>query len=154
MEPFVKKFLVEIDFAKKYGDLCNSYTEYDGGMNFTKKQMEDVLLKFGFDLKYEPKEKCFNKDYAIGPYHVISIAMTFKYGFIECFYTFLNSKSEERVRGRFNSIASIEDEDFRTKVTHNFPVATSLTDLEDILKRIMHLHSEVIEVFEKKLQSI
>ena len=153
MEEFIKELLVAVGFAKKYGDICNSYPEYDKGMNFTKKQMEDIFMMCGFDLKYESKEKLFYKDYIIDSYN-ISIAITYKYGFIECFYTFLSSKSEERVRGRFNSIASIEDQDFRTKVAHNFPVATSMKDLEDILKRLMELHHEIIGLFKRKTQSI
>jgi hypothetical protein len=117
-------------------------------MNFTKKQVEDVLSSFNANLGYDSKEKSFYKDYVFGPYNA-RMTMTYKYGFIECFYTFWNTENKERVRGRFNSIASMQDEDFRNKVTHNFPVATSLEDIDSILKSIIQLNSEFMAQFEK-----
>jgi len=110
-------------------------------MTVTKDQMQEILVAGNFDAKYDSKGKSFYKDYSFGVYNV-RLTMTYKYGFIECFYTL--SGNEERITGRFNSIATMQDEDFRTKVNHNFPIATSVADLENILNGIMHLHNEFI----------
>lgn len=143
MKEFVTKILFQVNFAEKYKEICNSYANYDKGMSFSRKQVEDTLF-LGAELIYASKEKSFYKDYNIDPY-TLRITITFKYGFIECFYTLWNSESEERIRGRFNSIASMQDQTFNTQVTHNFPVATSLDELEKIMKEVLKLNDEFVD---------
>ena len=97
---------------------------------------------------YTSKDKSFYQDYNLGSY-CARIAITYKYGFIECFYSFWNPNNDERFRGRFNSIASIHDEDLKNKLSHNFPIATSIEDLELILNVIIELNNEFIKNLEE-----
>ena len=150
MKKVVREILVQISFADRYAEICNLHKEYSSCMNVTKNQMQEILLACNFDSEYDLKGKSFHMDYSFDTYQV-RLAITYKYGFIECFYTLWGN--EDRISGRFNSIASMQDEDFRAKVTHNFPVATSVTDLESILKNILNLHNEFIEQFSKKVQN-
>ena len=150
MKELVKYILDKVSFAEKYAEICNSYKEYDNGMNFTKKQVESVLSSFNAGLVYASKDKSFYKDYVFGSYNA-RITMTYKYGFIECFYSLWNTENDDYVLGRFNSIASMQGEDFKSKVAHSFPVATSLEDIESILRSIVKLNSEFMEQFEKSV---
>jgi len=142
-----------VNFAERYAEICNSYRAYDSGMSVTKKQVETIFSALNIKFTYESKEKSFYRDYTFGSYNA-RLAITYKYGFIECFYTFWSSENEDRVRGRFNSIALMQDEDFRSKVAHSFPIATSLEDLESILTGLIQLNNEVIGAFEKNITNL
>lgn len=152
MKELITHILINISFAERYAKICNSYKDYDNGMNFTKKQVENILLAHGADFTYVSKEKSFYKDYIFGTYNA-RVTMTYKYGFVEFFYSFWATESDEYFMGRFNTIASTQDGYFSDKVDYNFPIATSLVGLENILKGLIQLNSEFVEQLGKSLQN-
>jgi hypothetical protein len=147
MKEYIKKTLKTISFSEKYIQICNDFPCYDLGMTLKKNDV-DVLLKSNMiDLAYASKDKTYYKDYIIKDIN-IRFSFTFKYGFIECFYAIWNLDNSERIVGRFNSIATIIDEDFRNKVKYNFPIATTSNDLAQILKQTNYLHEDFLNQLE------
>jgi len=152
MKELFKKTLEQIRFSQKYIDVCNKFHDFDKGKNFNKNEVLEILNVFSWKLSYASKDKSFYQDYDY-KYFKGRFTFTYKYGFIECFYVFWNKRTEERIRGRFNSIALIEDNDFESKVTYKFPIATSLNDLEGILKSLYKLHTNFIKTLEQKINN-
>ena len=151
MEEKIKLILANVGFADKYINICNAYSQFDNGMNFKKKEVFDAIHACNTVLKYSAPDKSFYEDYDFNANRV-RFAMTYKYGFLECFYNVRNDENHQRVMGRFNSIAALQDIDFRSKVAHNFPVATSPEDLKSIVFSLLDLHSAVIQEMEKVLK--
>jgi len=147
MKDVIVKVLKEIDFAQIYQNLCNQYNNFDNGMNFNKNEINNILNSNNISLDFSSKEKSFYKDYYLFEV-TVRFTMTYKQGFIECFYTIWNEDNSNRILGRFNSIAMLQDLDFNSSVKHKFPIATSLKDLNNILTIILKLHCDFI----KKLQ--
>lgn len=143
MKELIIKVLEQIQFVARYVNLCNSFKDYDSGATFKKSQIQAVINNCNRELNYSSKDKSFFQDFDLGDMNV-RFLFTYKYGYIEAFYTILNKSTDERVRGRFNSIAKLNDEDFNEKVSHNFPVATDEKDLDLILRGIIELNSDFI----------
>lgn len=144
----VKSALDKIQFAERYIELCNGFKDYDDGKSFKKNEVQEVLKRNGFTGNYASSDKSFFTDY-VKSGTAVRHTLTYKRGFIECFYSFQNEETKERVIGRFNSIAKMEDENFDDQVLHKFPIATSLEDLEKILAELLQLHNDFMEQFEK-----
>ncbi|HMM02488.1 MULTISPECIES: hypothetical protein [unclassified Dysgonomonas] len=143
MENKLIDILNKIEFSKKYIDICNRYSDFDNGKNFQKKDILEILLMNKIDMEFSSKEKLFYKDYFISNY-IIRFLFSFKYGFIECFYTIRYNDDSENISGRFNSIATLQNADFNNMVKHKFPIATSIEDLQNILNELLRIHNDFI----------
>ena len=142
MEEIINKVLKEIHFAQRFTELCNSFPNFDNGINFRKSVIIPILQEHNMNMTYASREKLFYTDI---DHKNISIRFSFstKHGFVEAFYVF-RSTDGSRVLGRFNSIAKIENEDFDNNVKHPFPIATSVEDLKSILDTVFKLHQDFI----------
>ena len=145
MEKVIYKVLKEIHFAEKYAEICNSFSNFNNGINFRKSVIIPMLEEHNLNMTYASREKLFYTDI---DHENISIRFSFstKHGFVEAFYVFRSSNGS-RVLGRFNSIAKIEKEDFDNNVKHPFPIATSVEDLKSILDTVFKLHQDYISNF-------
>ncbi|MBP1618615.1 MAG: hypothetical protein H6Q14_2442 [Bacteroidetes bacterium] len=150
METITKEILIKIQFSEIYIDLCNKYCEFDNGGKFTKKEVESEIIRNELQMTFSSKEKLFYKDYVKNNLSIRFI-LSYKYGFIECFYTIKNLINSEKIEGRFNTIATLQNVNFNNLVKHKFPIATSLEDLKEILSTILKLHTDFIEKFKEKM---
>jgi hypothetical protein len=144
MKDIVIKVLKNINFAQIYQHLCNHYNNFHNGINFKKNEINNILKNNNINLDFSSNEKTFYKEYYLSEI-TVNFAMTYKHGFIECFYTIWNKDNSIRILGRFNSIATLQNSDFNNMVNHKFPIATSLEDLNNILEIIFKLHDDFIK---------
>lgn len=146
MKTLILQHLKNVHFSDRYIKICNEYSQYENGKDFKKNDFNDIgddrIAKF----TYMAKDKSFYQDYLFGKFNA-RFTFSFKYGFIECFYSFWQDNGAERIDGRFNSIAKLIDNDFESKVKHKFPIATSSEDLKAILTVLLDLNTEVMNTF-------
>ncbi|MEX1003203.1 MAG: hypothetical protein WDZ35_13880 [Crocinitomicaceae bacterium] len=147
MKENIIEFLKDVDFSKKYAFICNQYSNFNEGGHFNKKDLSEIFNVLNFDLKYASHDKSFFKDYEFDSFR-FRFVLTYKYGFIECFYTFFNG-SDLPFGGRLNDISEWENKNFRSEAEHNFPIATSKEDLYGILSSLFELHSALLDKIEK-----
>lgn len=150
MKDLLIDILENIGFAEVYTSVCNAYSNYDEGENFKKADVLKILEELESNLDYASREKVFYQDYSISDLS-IRFSFTYKFGFIECFYAISSTESEDRIRGRFNTIATLERANFREQVKHNFPIATTLNELRSILRGLLELNDKfIVEVRNQK----
>lgn len=150
MKNFIIEALEQSNFSSRYINLCNDYTNVDNGATFKKNDLLRILNGLDIDLTYSSNEKLFYKDYEIND-SSIRFILPFKYGFIDCSYTIWNILKEFRIGGSFANFSLMIDKAFESKVTYKFPIATSMEDLEFIVKNIIQLHGDFIGYLIKKL---
>lgn len=148
MEEILIEILIKIQFSEIYINLCNKYCEFDNGGKFTKKEVESEIIKRELQMIFSSKEKLFYKDYVKNNLKIRFI-LSYKYGFIECFYTIQSLINSEKIEGRFNTIATLQNLNFNNLVKHKFPIATSLDDLKEILGIVFDLNNNLILEIEK-----
>lgn len=145
----IEKTLSDIGFAKRYILLCNKFSDFNNGKNFTKKDIIGIFNKDAFNMEFNSKESLFFKNYVVANL-MIRFLFGYKYGFIDCRYWILEY-NETLLNGSFREIALMEDKEFNEKVAYRFPIATSLSDLKDILDSIFNLNDDFIsKIFDDK----
>lgn len=141
MDDKIIEILNNINFTNRYIVLCNRFSDYNNGLNFTKQEMLAIIDK-SIQLEFSSKEKVFFKDYLIKNFNV-RFLLGYKYGFIDCRY-WISEGDETIMNGSFREIALMEDKEFNEKVSYRFPIATSIDDLKYILNKITSLNDEFI----------
>lgn len=147
MKEQVIEALERSNFVGRYILLCNGYKDVDNGMTFKKGDLTHALNDFDNNLHYSSKEKLFYQDSLING-NSLRYVLPYKYGFIDCSYTIWNDSNDPRIRGSFAKFSQMVDAEFENKVEYKFPIATSLTDLEKILKQVIDLHTDFLKAFE------
>jgi hypothetical protein len=148
MENKLIMILKEINFSSSYITLCNKFSDFNNGKNFSKQEILNALTDNKIQMKFSSKEKLFFKDYFINDI-TIRFLFEYKFGCIDCRYWF--SKNEETIfNGSFREISLLEDKEFNEKVSYRFPIATSIDDLEDILKKLIELNNDFIMEFKEE----
>ncbi|QAR30538.1 hypothetical protein EQP59_03795 [Ornithobacterium rhinotracheale] len=149
MENKLIMILEEINFTSRYIALCNKFSDFNNGINFSKQEILNCLINNNIQMKFIPKEKLFFKDYFINDI-TIRFLFEYKYGCIDCRYWIF--KNEDTVfNGSFREVSLVEDKGFNEKVSYRFPIATSLHDLQEILKKIIELNSDFIIEFKREV---
>ena len=113
-------------------------------MTFKKDDLLHILNALKTNLKYSSKEKVFYANVMIYG-NSLRYILPYKYGFIDCSYTFWNESNNFRIGGSFAEFSLMIDEEFENKVDFKFPIATSLPDLEKILKQVLNLHTDFVK---------
>ncbi len=145
MNNSVIEVLKKINFHSRYANICNNYSNYDDGKSFRKNEVDKVLKELEAVLDYSSIDKTYFKDYIFNEIS-IRFSFTFKYGFIEAFYFISNSVTEDRIRGRFNTIASLVDGNFSAQVNYNFPIVTNVEELTMVISNILELNNDFIKL--------
>jgi len=151
MKEAIKRTLINVNFSERYITICNKFTDFNNRKNFKKKELQEILTRMNSDLKYSSRESIFLKDYKFGNI-TVRIIVPFKSGLIDCTYAIWTEGFKERVNDSFFGIATIEKPDIESKVQgYKFPIATSVDELEIILKEIIELHNNFIDEYSKLL---
>lgn len=140
--------LKSISFDKRYVQICNQFKDFDKGKTLKKIEVEEVLNKLDWDLKYYSKERIFLCDFLFKGF-VLRFILPYKYGFIDCQYIFWDEKNNVRFKGGFSDWAIKVDADFESKVSYKFPIVTSEDDLLKTLISLLELHSNFITELKK-----
>jgi hypothetical protein len=147
MKDLIIKSLSEIDFVKRYKELCNAYKDFDNGKSFKKKEVQELLQKNNLVLEYSSKEKLFLKNYSFGEFNLRFI-LSYNYGFIDCMYAFWTLGHDFRLSESLSGMAMLIENNFEDMVNYKFPIATSITDFEQILREINKLHIDFIKTIQ------
>jgi len=147
MSQLVKEILTRINFAEKYQEVCNKFSNLENGLTFKRLDVKKVLALCNINLCYAVNEKCFYMDYSFKDSN-LRFTMSFKHGYVECFYAIWNKNDSDRVVGRFNTFATLQNPQFNDITKHKFPIATSKEELQDIIGEIWDLHNNFLTAFE------
>ena len=138
----------KVDFSNRYMNLCNKFDDFDNGVKFHNNDVANSIAQVNGELRYSSKENLFIKDYSINEINARFI-LSFKYGFIDCTYAFWTEGFKERLNESLYGIALMLDRDVESKITYKFPIATNMKDLDEIVKEVLEINSEVMEYLSK-----
>ena len=62
MKRLIYNVLKEIHFAEKYVELCNSFPNFDNGINFRRSVIITMLEEHNLNMTYASREKLFYTD--------------------------------------------------------------------------------------------
>ncbi len=137
--------LSKINFTEKYSRLCNQFSDLNEGASFTKDEVAIILAACDLIANFASKDKSFYHDIKFSDIE-LRLTITYKYGYIECFYTFRQA-NQIPIGGRFNDFCEMEIEGSTRELKNKFPIAHSKSDLVEILKTISMLHKSLVEQF-------
>lgn len=139
--------LNKIDFANRYISLCNNFPDFNNGKNFTKNEVLDVIVDNAVDMKFISKEKLFIRDHFINDF-TTRLIIGYKNGFIDCMYWIFENE-ETILNESFRGVSLLQEKEFNEKVLFRFPIATSIEDLQQILKELLLLNNDFISELNK-----
>lgn len=152
MKKLIKEILTDIQFPERYRKLCNQFSDINKGISFRKFEISSVLDGSKADMEYSSKGKFFFKVYYFGQVNLRFI-LPYKYGFIDCMYIVWDTKSSNRIRGSFAAIALLSVPDFLDWIPNRFPIASSKSELEEIVTSLLYIHQDFLKAMVEKFET-
>ena len=141
-----------MELDKEYVKLCLKYGDFDGRSNFNKNEIEPIIQSYDPDFKYVAKDKTFLKEIAFEEF-TVRFFIGFNGGIIGFGYlVWKEGENQNYYKGNLCTLSKQIDPEFEDKVKYNSPIATSLTDLEEILSEIFGLFETFKKYFLEETQ--
>lgn len=150
MKEKLSSIFKKINFSSRYLTLCNKFNDFENGAKFHKNEVAVSIAKVNGELKYTSREKLFMKDYNIAGINA-RLILSFNYGFIDCTYAFWTEGYKERLNESLYGIALMVDIDAESKITYKFPIATNKDELDEIVKEVLQINSEIIGLLNRSI---
>lgn len=135
----VFEVLKEINLDVKYIELCQQHNNFDNRYNLKKNEVEPLIKSLDPNFKYLAKDRTFLRE-VIYQNYMIRFFIDFKGGVIDFSYLIWKEGENDNFhKGRLATLVESLDPQFESKIKYRTPIATSLSDFEEILYEIFSL---------------
>lgn len=139
MEKLIFETLKKINLDIEYKALCFEYNDFERAINLGKKEVEPIIKSYDPDFSYISKDRTFLKEMFFEGY-TVRFFIGFKRGVIGFGYLiWKEGENHNFYKGNLHTLSKQINSEFEKKGGYNFPMATSLNDLKEILFKIFVL---------------